>query len=530
MKRKICVAMAAIMLLTTACGSGEVSGEDSVKQDEIVSEVPTEGAAEDVDEVVDLTVHGMFGEDVQDYSRIVLQEIQKQAGVTLTNTVANSATDESQSWTLMMSSPDTLPDIVTHSQLSTIEKFGMDGGLIPLQDLIAEHAPNIQKQFELHPELKVASTAADGNMYQVASMKAWTIANVPIIRQDWLDKLGLEIPTNINELHDVLYAFRNEDPNGNGEKDEVPIISRLSNTSGVNALLSLFGSTLGLIPRNGEIFYDPVTPEFKEAVSELSKWYEEGLMDKEIFTRGPDSRNLFLSENKGGFTMDWTASTTQYNDILKESVPGFNMAVIPPVENLRGDQIAYHKTIPYAGPAITVGSDKPVEAIKFIDFMYSPEGIMLDAFGIEGVTYEYDEEGKLKFTELITNNPDGTTQGRIDNGMMARLGCVDPVELEYVIATNDAAIEGYDLYSENADTWYVDDEYIGYQFKYTTEEQQEIALLIADLEAYVTETTISWILGNGSVESDYDNFINEIKLRGVDRVLEIAQTAYDRVK
>lgn len=530
MKRKICMAIATIMLLTSACSSNGTASTTNTANTGAETTETTETTVTDDNTVTDLTIHGMFGGDVQDYSRIVLQEIQKQAGVTLTNTVASSATDESQSWTLMISSPDTMPDIVTHSKLDVLEKLGMDGGLVPLQDLIEEHAPNIKKAFEEFPELKEASTAVDGNIYQVASMKEWKVSMVPIVRQDWLDKLGLKSPTNTEELYDVLYAFRNEDPNGNGEKDEVPVISRWNNTNGANALLSLFGTTLGLIPRNSEVVYDPLTPEFKAAVTELSKWYSEGLMDKEIFTRGGDSRNLFLSENKGGFMVDWTPSTLQYNDILAESVPGFQMAVLPPLVNLRGEQLAYYKSVPYAGPAITVNSDKQVEAIKLIDFMYSPEGIMLDAFGIEGVTYEFDENGDPQYTELITGNADGTTSGRIQNGMMARLGCIDPVELEYTIATNDSVYEVYDMYSEKLNTWYKDDEYINYIFKYSPEEQQEISVLLADIKAYVDETVISWILGNGNIETDYDIFVNEIKTRNIDRVVEIAQVAYDRVK
>ena len=175
---------------------------------------------------VELTVHDIYGTDVADFSLPVAQELQKRVGVTLTNTISASSTDESQAWTLMISNPDSMPDIVVSSDMSKIEDLGMDGGLIPLEDLIEEKCPNIVAAFEKYPELKTASTASDGHIYQVAGMKEMSVANVWVIRQDWLDKLNLEMPTTTDELYTVLKAFRDQDPNGNGQQDEAPFITR----------------------------------------------------------------------------------------------------------------------------------------------------------------------------------------------------------------------------------------------------------------------------------------------------------------
>lgn len=477
----------------------------------------------------ELTVHGMWETQILDFSTPVLQEIQKQANVTLVNTVGTSATDEDQAWTLMLSTPDKMPDIIVNSKLSKIEKLGMDGGVIPLEDLIAEHGPNIQKAFEEYPELLKASTAADGHIYQVASMKELKTAQTWVIRKDWLDAVGLEEPKTVDDLYNALYAFKYNDPNGNGEQDEQPFISRLANTQFTNTFLSLYDSSLGLMPRDGVVTYDPLGEDFKIGMEQAIKWYKEGLLDQEIFTRARESRNVMYGENKGGFICDWIPSTIQYNDSLADTIPGFNnIALAPPIDQ-NGNQKIKWITAPYAGPAISSNAKDPVAAIKFIDFMYSDEGRMLENFGIEGETYIINDKGEPEFTDAVRNYEGGLAIGRKAYGMISRLGCIDPIELEYATITNDTAKEGIEMHLDNP-SWYPEDEYLYYQFKYLADEQQEVTMLLSDLDSYIGEKTTSWILGNGDFNAEYDDFIKEIEQRGAKRVTEISQTAYDRAK
>ena len=107
------------------------------------------------------------------------------------------------------------------------------------------------------------------------------------IRQDWLDKLGLEAPTTVDELHDVLTAFKNNDPNGNGQADEIPLFDRSATAeTEMGEYLALWDSSASFYPRDGKITYEPLTENYKNAVKNLAQWYKEGLIDPEIFTRG----------------------------------------------------------------------------------------------------------------------------------------------------------------------------------------------------------------------------------------------------
>ena len=86
--------------------------------------------------------------------------------------------------------------------------------------------PNVAKMFEDHPELRVLSTDENGAIYGIPNYRSlWPRTNrVLYINKTWLDNLGLQVPTTMDELEEVLIAFKNEDPNGNGDtKDEIPL-------------------------------------------------------------------------------------------------------------------------------------------------------------------------------------------------------------------------------------------------------------------------------------------------------------------
>lgn len=121
-----------------------------------------------------------------------------------------------------------LPDAFWGEGLSDADVLNNAGtAFIPLNDLIENYAPNLKALFEKRPELKAVVTASDGNIYSLPRVRelyfpaghtTWGI------NQKWLDALGLDMPTTIDELYDALVAFKTGDPNGNGKTDEIPLI------------------------------------------------------------------------------------------------------------------------------------------------------------------------------------------------------------------------------------------------------------------------------------------------------------------
>ena len=148
-----------------------------------------------------------------------------------------------------------LPDIfvVPPSMTNTgVYNLAHEGLIQPLDDLISQYAPDIQRVLDEDPELKNLLTAPDGHIYTIADTPKYVndmvVANALFIRQDWLDTLGLEQPETIEDWYEVLTAFKNEDPNGNGIQDEIPL-SGIDLASGLfSYLLSSYDLPAGVGP------------------------------------------------------------------------------------------------------------------------------------------------------------------------------------------------------------------------------------------------------------------------------------------
>ncbi len=141
-------------------------------------------------------------------------------------TAGKNTTDLAEALNLLLAQGD-LPDIVGGNRIKEfVNQYGPEGAFVPLNDLVREHAPHIQAFWDSHPGLLEAISAYDGNYYYIPYLPDGKFGRAWYIRQDWLDKLGLEQPQNVEEYHDVLTAFRDQDPNGNGLKDEIPFFAR----------------------------------------------------------------------------------------------------------------------------------------------------------------------------------------------------------------------------------------------------------------------------------------------------------------
>ena len=381
----------------------------------------------------------------------VWKEVEKKTGVKLKGVVASSNSDYATAFQNMVASGQ-LADIIACDLTTDIEKLGKDGGVIPLNDLIEEHAPHIKEALDSDPNLKYQATAEDGNIYNIPLGKELKSSQFYWIRQDWLDKLGLEAPTTVDELHDVLTAFKNNDPNGNGQADEIPLFDRSATAeTEMGEYLALWDSSASFYPRDGKITYEPLTENYKNAVKNLAQWYKEGLIDPEIFTRGMSARDTLLSNNTGGFTHDWV-STGNYNDSLGEEIPGFQMTAIAPLKDQNGNVKERDYRYAECGWGISSQCKDPESVIKFMDFMFTEEGSDLMNWGIEGKTYTVDDKGNKAFTEEVFNSGLAPVEYLRSLGSQYRAGYVQAADYEYA-TMNEAGKAANELYDAH-DEWF----------------------------------------------------------------------------
>ncbi|MDF2925739.1 MAG: sugar transporter permease [Paenibacillaceae bacterium] len=453
------------------------------------------------------------------------QENAKITNVTMKNVANESISDVVQSFNTMLSSGD-IPDII-HSSRDTINSVIPQGVLIPLDELIDKHAPNIKQFLNDYPEARRAGSGPDGKIYTIAgtlggeSGKALPSMGF-FIRQDWLDKLGMKAPATLEEYKKVLYAFRQQDPNGNSKQDEIPYFFR---DKGIWPLLQLWDANFTwYIGKDDKVHHGKAEPEYRAALKELSQWYKDGIIDPEIFTRGSQARQFLLGNNLGGSTIDWFASTSAVNDTVKAQVPGINFAAIAPPADANGKVKFSQSRAPIHAYAWGVSSKAkdPVTVVKYLDFFFSPVGERLMNFGLEGTHYDLvNNEPVLRQTALT--NPVGfpNFMRSIGSYEIGRRGSL----IGELSTMNEIGKTGFSMYEKS--NWLVEPFPV---LTFTAEEKKAIDNALVTLTPFWDEYEQKCLMGSQNVDATWDKHMEEMQKLNIQKALDAYNSAYARYK
>lgn len=521
-KRKI-IMISIIMLMSVAllagCNFGNIGGDGGGSGYKPVVEPGTDGKI--TKEPLELTIFlhmGGLGAFEDDYP--YFQEAFEKTNIKLRGTANKSNVDRTQEYNIMLTS-EPLPDII-QAMKTEINRDAVNGSMIPLDDLIDEYAPNFKKMLEEEPSLRAQIEASDGKIYFFPHLFTGLPSEGFYIRQDWLDKLGLEVPKTVDEYYNMLKAFREQDPNGNGEKDEVPYFSRGGNADGLLQLWNAFG---GFQAKDGKVVHGRTQPQYRNAIENMAKWYAEGLIDQEIFSRGQKAREQLLGSNVGGATHDWFSSCGSFNKLASQ-IPGFKWVAIPPPADVNGvvkETSSRHRMNGW-GWGISKDNKYPVETIKYFDFWMSPEGQRLYSYGVEGVDYTLDENGKPVVSDVVKNAPESGPMYLRSRGQQ-EFGAVMLIEAELEIM-NEYAREGYKMYWDNGWCEVVP------QFPpltFTQEEERIIKEKGTPITTYFNEQRNKWVMGTEKLtDESWNAYLNQLKIMGIDEYVKVYQDAYDR--
>jgi len=482
-----------------------------------------------VTEPLELTIH-MHWPRAQGYDENypVEKAASEMTGIHLKDaTAGRNSTDSSEAMNLLIAQ-GSMPDIVGgHMVQQPVNQYGPQGAFLPLNDLVKEHAPHIQAFWDSHPGLQQAISAYDGNYYYIPYLPDGEFGRAWYIRQDWLDKLGLKQPQNVDEFHDVLVAFRDQDPNGNGLKDEVPYFAR--QWEEVARLLTLWDARSSgsdtyhdfYVSADAGVVHPYAQEAYRDALAHVAEWYAEGLIDPEIYTRGSSARDYLLSENLGGSTHDWFASTSGYNEALADKVPGLNFIPFLPPASAKGVRMEEHRRIPIKpdGWAISYQNQHVIETIKYFDFWFTEEGRNLANFGVEGQTWDMVNGEPTYKPEVLASDQAVNSQMYLVGAQIQR-GFWQDYRYEWQW-TSQAARDGIELYKAND---LLIDQFLGVAFN--QEEQAVYDKYWPSLRTYMLERQQAWILGTGNVTADWDDYVKTLDKMGYQDVIEVMNAAY----
>lgn len=297
------------------------------------------------------------------------------------------------------------PDIYSYAlKPDQVIQYANAGIFIPLNDLIDEHAPNIKAVFDANPEVREAITAPDGNIYTLLRTDPATYTLVEdklFVMADWLnayiEATGNEAPVTLDEFEEMLIYWRDNDMNGNGEKDEIAIMGSDGGANIIRFLASSFQLTptnYMIVNEDNTVSYAPVTDEFREALIWINHLYEEGLIAEETFIQDSTQlKSVVGKEDKsartvGSFVGFWqgvAASPAAMSDAYDAYVA---LAPLEGDDGVRQCSSRGFFTLDLCG-AITKDCEDPVLAIKWLDWWFSYDGMIMIDYGMEGINWEW---------------------------------------------------------------------------------------------------------------------------------------------
>jgi len=399
-----------------------------------------------------------------------------------------------------------------------------------LDDLIEQYMPNYKRAMEQLPSLRSVSTFPDGNIYSLAKnlpLRPKT-RNHPIINKKWLDNLGLRVPTTIEELTQVLIAFKNRDANGNGNiNDEFP----LSFNSSIHIdILNPFGITdinaSWMTVKDGKPFFYPASAEYREAYRWIRSLWTSGVIDSESFTQ--DFAMLTGKRQNAaaplvGMAFEWTHDAV-FGKWSEEYI------AIAPIAGPNGRRYAGGDpdgvfSIMRNEALITSFCPYPEAAARWLDEFYTNEASIQNFWGAIGT--------------VITENPDGTySLNDPPAGVSADAWYWEQSLRDFGPKFIDSDFNNRIILSKTSgdglkmETSKIADSYVMEPYPnviFTVQETNELARLETDLINYISQMQARWVT-QGGIDTEWDNYITQLDRMGLSRYVQIKTDAFNRFK
>ncbi|MDL2232124.1 extracellular solute-binding protein [Ruminococcaceae bacterium OttesenSCG-928-L11] len=437
---------------------------------------------------------------------------------------------ELETFNLLFASSD-MPDIMFTSTeegnkymyASGPEAAVTDGYFLDLTELVPMYAPNYSR---------LISDPAVGKHTVTDNSVRWGFnliyqgvrqANFgPGIRQDFLDKAGLDIPVTYDDWYEVLTAFK-------AMGVEAPMYISPDGLSVTSEFLTGYDVGKAFYQVDGKVKYGPVEDNFNEYLEMMKKWYAEGLIDQSFSIRAlyiPDD-DLMLNDKVGSCDTFATWCGKAYYPSRGAVNPDFNLVGAPipvkeegQVTHLRNPDLKVRSTV----MVISAKTKYPTELVQWFDYQYSEEGAFLMSYGVqEGKDGSYYiEDGVPYWGTLITKNPDGLTQSEA----RTRFSSFVPLNEDYgriMRARTPEQLAAHNIWTieTSKDDWTIPN-----SLTMSADDNKKLAGVMGDINTYVQETVVKMIMGTSN--TSFEEFRKQINAMGIQDAIDIYQAAMDR--
>lgn len=437
---------------------------------------------------------------------------------------------EEQQFNLLLAAGE-LPDLVEKNWTviqGGPDKAIEDGYIYSLNDIAEKWSPAFLKIMNENEEWARDAKSDNGNFYAYPLIRGGDILTVGtglMLRGDWLDELGMETPETIDEWEAVLTAFKEK--------------------KGASAPLSTFGSLLkyfmtafdswsGMYLDDGKVVYGEYTDNFKEYLTVMADWYKKGLIDPDIAVLEGAALDKGMLNGDVGATAGWigsamgkwiSAAKANGNNSYRLTAAQFPVREkgASPEYGYKNFQVYFNYSV-----AITKNCSNVELAARYLDYGYTEEGHILYNFGIEGESFNWvDKDGEKypQYTDLILKNPEGLSVSSAMgpytrscyNGQMVQ----DKRYLEQYYTEQDQ-LDALDIWSKvNQGKHLIPNVTI------LAEESDRYSEINANIQTYMDEMYLKFLTGEEPIEN-FDKYIEQLKAFGIDELIAMKQSAYDR--
>ena len=550
--KKAGTALMAVVLLA-GCGGGGGS-------------TPSGGGSSDVDPA-DLTfplaekatISGLIsypaGTESEPNNRTIFKRLEE-----ATNVHVDWKAIQSDQWgdkiALEMSNVKTLPEFVFTAGFGDTDllKYAKQGAIIPLEEYIDKYMPNLKTVFEKAPEYRTMCEDADGHIWALPWIEQLgyektaiqVLDNMSFINKNWLDFLGLEVPTTVDEFEKTLLAFKdNADKlkaEFNIDGDIIPM-SCIMNDGGQDPMILIngFGEGLGdpdtgrhiVVTDEGKVVSSATQEGFKKGLEWLHKLYDEGLIDVEAFTQ---DWSTYVAKGKSGrygvcFTWD-VANVAQVS--MDDLIAGKSWVPMPVLtadtRNLTADNGSFTSGFDRGRCVVTATAKNPALICAWLDQMYDPIQSPQNNWGTYGEDDDFDifemsqndkGEPMLKHTWLGDASPVEVREAEAVGGPLAIL---DEYYNVYVTCPDDAQYRLdwiKDIYTPD-----INEKYVFPNVFMTTDDTKKCSDLSADLTKVINEFKANAVK-DGFDDAAWDKLQSDLEAYGLTEYLEIHQKYFD---
>ena len=404
-----------------------------------------------------------------------------------------------------------VPDIMLVPNLTAANTHGESGAFVNFFDHL-DSMPNYNKFLDEHPDVKGAILSPEGKNFFIPlygleqqSRRSW------LYRDDIFKKHNLTPPTTYDELYTVSKKLKEHYP------DSHPIAVFNNLTPLVNMAPGFnTSSTYYYDYDQKEWRYGPIEDNYKTLITYMNKFYKEGLVAPDFMAHKRKQFNDMLLQNKSFISSDYIGIMDELPLVLGDKASEFSMDfMIPPVGTPDGKPYNIFSGLLGDGLTVADNSKNKEVALKYIDFLFSPEGIEVATWGKEGETFT-NENGVKKFKDEYKGFGDLRTKTGI-----ATMGAHAVLDMKAYDSMNSEKMQKAMAKIGDHETKAQP------RLAYTREENEVISMVGETVKKYQEEQVSKFILGQKSLD-EWDAYVAEMKKLGVDKVLDVHRKAHER--